>query len=86
MQGQSGVMKILIDIERVDVKYLKHVLNLISCTLNYIVYGETRHFSLYVTIYTRMFLFLANIINTSENKLSKIAYLDVRNTILYFIH
>lgn len=85
MQGQSGVMKILIDIERVDVKYLKHVLNLISCTLNYIVCGETRHFSLYVTIYTRMFLFLANIINTSENKLSKIAYLDVRNTILYFI-
>lgn len=85
MQGQSGVMKILIDIERVDVKYLKHVLNLISCTSNYIVCGETRHFSLYVTIYTRMFLFLANIINTSENKLSKIAYLDVRNTILYFI-
>lgn len=68
MQGQSGVMKILIDIERVDVKYLKDVLNLISCTLNYIVYGETRHFPLYVTIYTRMFLFLANIINTSENK------------------
>lgn len=84
MQGQSGVMKILIDIERVDVKYLKNVLNLISCILNYIVYGKTRHFPLYLTIYTRMFLFLANIINTSENKLSKIAYLDVRNTILYF--
>lgn len=83
MRGQSGVMKILIDIERVDVKYLKHVLNLISCTL--LVYGETRHFPLYVTIYTKMFLFLANMINTSENKLSKIAYLYVRNTILYFI-
>lgn len=79
MQRQSGVMKILIDIERVDVKYLKHVLNLISCTLNYIVYGETRHFSLYVTIYTRMFLFLATL--SIPVKIS----LDVRNTILYFI-
>lgn len=85
MQGQSGVMKILIDIERVDVKYLKQVLNLISCTLSYIVYGETRQFPLYVTIYTRMILFWAHIINTSENMLSKIAYLYVRNTILYFI-
>lgn len=85
MQGQSGVMKILIDIERVDVKYLKQVLNLISCTLSYIVYGETRQFPLYVTIYTRMILIWAHIINTSENKLSKIAYLYVRNTILYFI-
>lgn len=65
-------MKILIDIECVDVKYLKYVFNLISCILNYIVYGEIRYFFLYVMIYIRMFLFLVNIINISENKLSKI--------------
>lgn len=65
-------MKILIDIECVDVKYLKYVFNLISCILNYIVYGEIRYFFLYVMIYIKMFLFLVNIINISENKLSKI--------------
>lgn len=78
-------MKILIDIECVDVKYLKYVFNLISCILNYIVCGEIRYFFLYVMIYIRMFLFLVNIINISENKLSKIVYLDVCNIIFYFI-
>lgn len=80
MQVKSGAIDIN---ECVHGKYLKHniLLNLVRCTSSYIVHGKTRHFPLNVSIFTRMVLFWANIINTSENKLSKIAYLYIRNTI-----
>lgn len=65
-------------IERVHLKFLKHILNLKSCTPSYMVYGETGRFPLYITIFTRMISFWANIINSSENKLSKITYMYVR--------
>lgn len=65
-------------IERVHLKYLKHILNLKSCTPSYMVYGETGRFPLHITIFTRMISFWANIINSSENKLSKIIYMYVR--------
>lgn len=78
-------MKILIDIECVDVKYLKYVFNLISCILSYSVYGKISYFFLYVINFIILVLFWVNIINISENKLSKIVYLYVCNIIFYFI-
>lgn len=48
-------------IKRAQIKYLKHILNLKSCTPSYMLYGETKRFPLY--IFTRMVLFWANIIN-----------------------
>lgn len=41
------------------------------------VYGEIGRFFLYIIIFIRMILFWVNIINSSENKLSKIIYMYV---------
>ena len=46
MVVRYGVFKALI--------FLKYIFNLKSSTPNYMVYGETGRFPLYVTAYTRM--------------------------------
>lgn len=45
-----------------------------SCTPTYMVQGKTGRFPLYRTIFTRKISFWANIIISSENKLSQITY------------
>lgn len=65
-------------IERVHLRYLKHILNLKSSTPSYMVYGETGRFPLYIIIFTRMITSWVNLIYSNENKLSKIIYLYVR--------
>lgn len=64
-------------IECVYLKYLKYIFNLKSCIFSYMVYGEIGWFFLYIIIFIRMILFWVNIINSSENKLSKIIYMYV---------
>ena len=44
----------LVDIERIHLKFLKHIFNLKSSTPNYMIYGETGRFPLHITIFTRM--------------------------------
>ena len=41
-------------IERLHLKFLKYVLNLKSSTPDYMVYGETGRFPLYISIHCRM--------------------------------
>lgn len=66
-------------IERVDLRFLKHILNLKSSTPNVMVYGETGRFPLYITIYTRMVGFGATMILCHENKLCKCMYMYLFN-------
>lgn len=61
-------------IECVDLRFLKHILDLESSTLNFMVYGETDRFPLYITIYTIMVGFGAKMILCHKNKLCKFMY------------
>ncbi len=57
-------------IERVQFKFLKHILNIKSSTPNNIVYGETGVFPIEIDIKTRMVAYWAKLI---ENKINKLA-------------
>lgn len=61
-------------IERIHLKFLKHILNLKSCTPSYMVYGETGRFPLSVNIYTRMVSYWAKLFTGPENKIVHILY------------
>lgn len=55
-------------IERVHLKFLKHILCLKSSTPNYMVYGETGRFPLSVIVFTRMVSYWCKLIsNTCTN-------------------
>lgn len=58
-------------IERVHLRFLKHILNLKSSTPSFMVYGETGRFPSYITIYTRMIGFGAKMMLCQEKKLCK---------------
>lgn len=65
-------------IDRVRLRFLKHILNLKRSTPSFMVYGETDRFPLYITIYTRMTGFLAKMI-LCQNKLCKNMYTYLYN-------
>jgi hypothetical protein len=62
-------------IERVHLRFIKHILNLKSSTPSFMVYGETGRYPLYVTVYTRMASFWAKLLCSDENKICKTIYL-----------
>jgi hypothetical protein len=41
-------------IERIHLKFLKHIFQLKNSTPSYMVYGETGRFRIYINMYTRM--------------------------------
>lgn len=66
-------------IERVHLRFLKHILNLKNSTPRFMVCGETGRFALYITIYTRMIGFWAKMMLCQENKLCKTMYMYLYN-------
>ena len=61
-------------IERVHLKFLKHILYLKSSTPNYMVYGETGRFPLSVIIYSRIVSYWCKLLNSTDKKISCILY------------
>ena len=61
-------------IERIHLKFLKYIFNLKSSTPTYMMYGETGHFPLYVTVYTRMICYWNKLLLSPENKIVCILY------------
>ncbi|XP_061167256.1 uncharacterized protein LOC133176104 [Saccostrea echinata] len=63
-------------IERVHLKFLKHIFHLKSSTASYMVYGETGRFPLYINIYTRMISYWLKLLtpNSLENKIVCVLY------------
>jgi hypothetical protein len=62
-------------VERVQLRFIKHILNFKSSTPSFMVYGETGSYPLYVTVYTRMASFWAKLLCSHENKICKTIYL-----------
>lgn len=61
-------------IERVQLKFIKHILHLKSCTSNCMVYGETGTKPLSIDIETRIVSFWAKLVNPMNVKLSSKIY------------
>lgn len=61
-------------IERVHLKFLKTVLNLRSTTPNFMIYGETGRYPLYIIVYTRIITYWGKMLISPENK---IVYTDI---------
>lgn len=61
-------------IECIYLKFLKYILNLKSCILLYMVYGEIGRFLLFVNIYIRMVLYWVKLFIGLENKIVYIFY------------
>ena len=61
-------------LERVVLKYLKLILNMKTSTPNFMVYGETGVYPIYINIYCRMISFWASIVSGSPTKLSYSIY------------
>ena len=61
-------------IERVHLRFLKHILNLKNSTPSFMVYGETGRYPLYVTVYTRMISHWAKVLASDECRICKIVY------------
>ena len=67
-------------IERVQLKFLKYILNLKTSTPNYIVYGETGCYPIHVDIHTRMISYWAKLVLPENfNTLSSQIYLSARS-------
>ena len=64
----------LVDIERIHLKFLKHIFNLKSSTPSYMVYGESGRFPLHITVYGRMISYWAKLFSGPEPKISNILY------------
>ena len=62
-------------LERVVLKYLKLILNMKTSTPNFIVYGETGVYPIYIDIYCRMISFWATLVSGPLTKLSYSMYL-----------
>ena len=62
-------------LERVVLKYLKLILNMKTSTPNFIVYGETGVYPIYIDIYCRMISFCATLVSGPLTKLSYSKYL-----------
>ena len=56
-------------IERLHLKFLKYVLNLKSSTPDYMVYGETGRFPLYISIHCRMISHWAKLLSGPSSKI-----------------
>lgn len=65
-------------IERVQLKFLKHILNLKKSTPNCIVYGETGTFPIAVDIKTRIISFWSKMIEKRQNNLAVMVYTHLR--------
>jgi hypothetical protein len=61
-------------LERVQLKFLKHILNVKSCTSNCIVYGETGTMPLSIEIKSRIVSFWAKLVCPSQEKLCNNIY------------
>ena len=61
-------------VERIHLKFLKHVFNLKSSTPAYMVYGETGRFPLYISVYCRMITYWAKLFSCQENKIVYVLY------------
>lgn len=61
-------------LERVQLKFLKHILNVKSCTSNCIVYGETGTMPLSIEIKSRIVSFWAKLVCPSQDKLCNNIY------------
>lgn len=61
-------------IERVRLKFLKYILCLKSSTPNYMVYGETGRFPLYVIVFTRMVSYWCKLISSTNTSITNILY------------
>ena len=57
-------------LQRVVLKFLKIILNIKTSTPNFMVYGETGVFPIYIEIYCRMISFWATLVTGPPNKLS----------------
>ena len=66
-------------IERVQLKFLKHILSLKKSTSNCIVYGETGVFPIYIDIYNRCINYWAKIASQDNNKISFCVYSCLKN-------
>ena len=62
-------------IERIHLKFLKHVVNLKTSTPSHMVYGETGRFPLqYISVYCRMISYWAKLLSGLENKTVHVLY------------
>lgn len=66
-------------IERVHLKFLKHILCLKSSTPNYMVYGETGRFPLSVIVFTRMVSYWCKLISRTNSSITNILYRHLLN-------
>lgn len=82
--GNSGY-ETIDGIERVHLRFLKHILNFNSSIPNFMVYGETNRFPLYINIDTRMVGFGAKLILCHENKICQFMYLYISFELLHRI-
>ena len=55
-------------------KYLKLILNMKTSTPNFMVYGETGVYPIYIDVYCRMIYFWATLVSGPPTKLSYIIY------------
>ena len=60
--------------ERLEMIECKYIFNLKSSTPSYMVYGETGHFPLYISIYCRMISYWAKLFSGPENKIVYTVY------------
>ena len=67
-------------IERVQLKFLKMILNLKKSTPSYMVYGETGTFPLKIDIEARIISYWTNLIDFNTNRLSNMVY-HILNTL-----
>lgn len=61
-------------VERIHLKFLKHILQLKSSTPSFMVYGETGRFPIYVNVYSRMISYWAKLSTGCDNKIVNVLY------------
>lgn len=66
-------------IEKLHLKFCKHILNLSSSTPNYMVYGELGRYPLVINIKVRMISFWGKLINSQNSKLSSKLFHVLKN-------
>ena len=62
------------DIEKLQLKFMKMILNVKASTCSAVVYGETGIYPIYICIYKRMISFWCKVLNGDSSKLSYILY------------
>lgn len=70
-------------LERTVLKFLKSILNMKSSTPNFMVYGETGVYPVYIDVYCRVISYWATLIHSPPEKLSFMVYRTAYSLFMY---